>query len=326
VCRTNLVGFSREVKCDTQRIPGTNIVVCFTNTIPPSTFIRCATNLAGDILCVTNFFPGTNRVFCHTIELPDTIRIICRTNINPGSNVVTCFTNRIINYSNVVTCVTKTVPCSEIAPCINALRIRFGPIITSLDYDGNGTNGDQIFVITSGSAGTVKPSSVEQNDGVITLRFSPALCAGDSSVFIGLVSSNAPADAKALLGLTSGSSLVVAVRAPRRPPINCDFRSLFLAISSLTSNDFSAPNDRAASGRRSALLKNVNAASAAAQQGDLEGVLEGIEMVSNKVSGQGLDWLTPDAASRLRTALLDLLNCLQQFNNGEHNDGEHDDE
>ncbi|HWN94218.1 MAG TPA: hypothetical protein VNT99_04235 [Methylomirabilota bacterium] len=323
VCKTNVVGARHEVKCETRRVPGTNIVFCFTNTVPATDVIRCATNEAGALWCVTNYFPATNVVFCHTYRLPSSNVITCRTNTIPGSNVVTCASHRTAYFTNVVTCVTNRVPCSEPAPCIDTLHIRFNRVISTLDFDGNGTD-DQGFVVTSGGLDTVRPASVEWNDGVVTLRFSPPLCAGDSSVFVGLVSSNAPGHSKTLLGLTSGSTLDVAARAPtvRPPPIQCDFRPLFDVLGSLTSRDLSAPNDSAASGRRNALLNNLTAASAAAQQGNLQGVLESIEAMSKKMSGARLDWLTPDAASRLKRALLDLLNCLEQFN-GEHPDREH---
>lgn len=319
VCHTNVNGYSREVICEKVRIPETNNVFCFTNTIPPSTFIRCTTNVAGDMVCVTNFFPGTNLVFCHTIRLPEIENNLCRTNINPGSNVVTCAANRTSYYTNIIVCVTNRVPCFQTAlPCIDTVRFRFGRVVSSFDYDGNGTNGDQVFLMTS-SRSAVKPSSVEQSDGVVTLRFAPAICAGDSTVFIGFVSRNAPQAVNAAIGLSNGAKVELGTRAAAditKPAITCDFSPLIQTIGNLTSADF-VQSDYATSLRES-LLNTVTAASRAAQQGDLGGVLEGLQLVVKKVTSAGdeggLGWLKPEATGRIKPLLLELLACLERFN------------
>jgi hypothetical protein len=314
VCRTNVIAPKTEVKCETQRIPGTNIIVCYTSKIPAHEEIRCGTNDAGVRSCITNIVPEMSVVRCYTNRSPSTYVTTCVTNTIPGSNVVYCSTNRVTRYTNNVICTNLSVPCDRPMPCIEKMSIRFGRIVP-MDYDGNGTN-EQVFLITKGGVGAIKPASVEQSEGVITIRFSPALCAGDGTVYIGLASSNAPGEVRAYLGLTSGAGLAVAARAPipRRPPITCDLTPLYRALGTLTIKDLAAPTDRAASGRRGALINKLSAVSSAAQVGDLEGVLENIEGITEKLSGDGLNWLTPEAATRIRTALLDLLNCLQQFN------------
>jgi hypothetical protein len=196
-----------------------------------------------------------------------------------------------------------------------------------MDYDGNGTN-DQVFLITSD--GMIKPALVDRDDGVLTIRFSPALCAGGASVFVGLVSRNAPGDVKASIGLSNGAGISVMARGPVPPPILCDFGPLLKAIGSISARDLTTSSDRSASGRRNVLLNSATAASAAALSGDLEEVLENVEKIGRKLSGDEASWITPEAAARIRTALLDLLNCLQQYNQtsgpiGENDDGDHDD-
>ena len=49
---------------------------------------------------------------------------------------------------------------SAIIPCVLELRLPFGPVAL-LDYDGNGDK-DQVFVITQGGLGSVKPTTVTQ--------------------------------------------------------------------------------------------------------------------------------------------------------------------
>jgi hypothetical protein len=42
-------------------------------------------------------------------------------------------------------------------PCLSAMTLEFGPVISSLDYNGDGETGDQIYVVTSGGLGSIDP-------------------------------------------------------------------------------------------------------------------------------------------------------------------------
>jgi hypothetical protein len=279
--------FGYEYRIDLRGIIASNTQPCLTN------IIRRLTN---DVVRFTNV------VNCTT---------------NRGGHV-RCQTNRVPVLTNtVVTTVTNTVPCPGTAPCITALTINFGPIVR-LDFNNSGGSiTDQVYVVTSGGIGTVAPSSVEQNDGAVTFHFADPICPGESSFFIGLVSSNAPVDVRALVSLTGGSNLVVGARAPGRGrPIPCDFSTLRRLIDQLDIGDINAPNDNARRGRLGALQNRLEGALAAARAGDVDAVLEALISIGNKAEG-GNAWIGDPDAGRIIDAIAELLECLEEFDNGQ---------
>lgn len=104
-------------------------------------------------------------------------------------------------------------------PCVSRMRIGFGPVV-QLDYDGDGTP-DDVFVGTGGGLGSVAPASADKVGNTITFNFSPGVCAGsspgngESSFFVGLASSNAPAMTTATLEDNLGGSVTLEARAPQ---------------------------------------------------------------------------------------------------------------
>ena len=104
---------------------------------------------------------------------------------------------------------------------VNEMAIDFGPVVSMLDYDGNGRPGDQVFVVVSGGLGSVGPFSAIQTGRVIHFRFNPsvhgagAAAAGQSTYFFGLVSAAPPREMRARL-LTGGGTIAVDARAPER--------------------------------------------------------------------------------------------------------------
>ena len=86
---------------------------------------------------------------------------------------------------------------AAIIPCVKELRLPFGPVAL-LDYDGNGDK-DQVFVITQGGLGSVKPTTAVQTGNQIIFTFLPySLCGsitpgkGQTTFFIGLASTQPP--------------------------------------------------------------------------------------------------------------------------------------
>lgn len=83
-----------------------------------------------------------------------------------------------------------------VIPCVKELRTPFGPV-AQVDYDGNGDK-DQVFVITQGGLGSVKPSSVDLTANQLTFKFFPPVCGsiapgkGQTTFFIGLASPQPP--------------------------------------------------------------------------------------------------------------------------------------
>ncbi len=107
-------------------------------------------------------------------------------------------------------------------PCVKELRLPFGPV-AQVDYDGNGDK-DQVFVITQGGIGTVKPISVVQTGNQITFKFLPRVCGhftpgkGQTTFFIGLASTQPPQPITAQILHDVGLSAVnLKARAPKIP-------------------------------------------------------------------------------------------------------------
>lgn len=106
-------------------------------------------------------------------------------------------------------------------PCLNSLSLSFGPVVNSLDFDGNGKSGDEVFVITEGGGGRIGLASAEKAGGVITFQFSSPVCAGgrpgggQSTHFFGLVSSNPPGPTTARLRDSNGTTYEAGARVAR---------------------------------------------------------------------------------------------------------------
>ena len=327
-CRTNAVGVSNVLICVTNVFPGTNFTFCLTNVFPATNVTRCLTNAAGSVTCFTNFFPGSNVIACVTNRIPARTNVLCVTNRITGSNIVVCVTNRVRFFTNMVTCYTNVIPCPGTTPCVESLRLPFGRVYTNLNFGTGGIATVQAYIITSGGVGTIAPVFAQQTGGEIRLEFVPPICPGQSSYFIGLLSTNPPTDVRAVAGLTSGSNAVVAARGPTgaRRVIDCDLGPLARAIASLNLSDIDAPNNNARAGRRGALQNLVEAARDAAEAGQLDNLIEAVNAIVKKTGGQKNSWLTSSAARRLDPILDALVRCLEESaGNGDRN-GDNDDD
>jgi hypothetical protein len=102
--------------------------------------------------------------------------------------------------------------------CVISLSFDFGPV-ASLDFDGDGSANDQVFVIASGGIGNIVPAVVDQVGRRITVSFTrELLCLSQSSYFIGLVSAQPPRIVRAtLVDSLTASAITSEVRAPVLP-------------------------------------------------------------------------------------------------------------
>jgi hypothetical protein len=104
--------------------------------------------------------------------------------------------------------------------CVNSVTLNFGPLVSTLDFDADGTTNDQVFVVTGGGLGTVGLASADKVGNQITFTFSSPVCAGgqpgagQSSFFWGLVSARQPRFITASVTQTSGPALSIQARAP----------------------------------------------------------------------------------------------------------------
>ena len=103
--------------------------------------------------------------------------------------------------------------------CIDWITIDFGPVVGSLDYNGD-HKPDQVFVITGGGLGTIGIASAVQTGTKIKFKFTAPVCEGgspgkgDSSFFWGLVSKGPAKFVTATLHETGGATHVVKARSP----------------------------------------------------------------------------------------------------------------
>jgi len=114
---------------------------------------------------------------------------------------------------------THAVGLTNIA-CIDWMTISFGPVVNTLDYNGD-KKPDQVFVVTSGGLGTIGLASAVQTGSNIKFKFSSPVCEGgapgkgDTSFFWGLVSKQPPQSVTATLHETGGATHVVKARSPQ---------------------------------------------------------------------------------------------------------------
>jgi hypothetical protein len=97
--------------------------------------------------------------------------------------------------------------------CLIGAVINFGPV-QQLIYPAN--QRADVFVITAGSLGSIGIQSAEQDGSVITFTFSAPLCAGKTSYFFGMASTNAPqSDSATLFGYGTPPIVPAEVRRPQ---------------------------------------------------------------------------------------------------------------
>ncbi len=84
--------------------------------------------------------------------------------------------------------------------CVNSVTVNFGSVVSTLDFNGDGSSTEQVFVVTTGGIGSVGIASADQVGNNITFYIQPlrsaraaAPEAGQSSFFWGLVSVSQPA-------------------------------------------------------------------------------------------------------------------------------------
>jgi len=106
------------------------------------------------------------------------------------------------------------IQSSPLAPAyVQSLTVPFAGEIINRDYDHNGTTNDDVWVMTSGSGGTVNLSSAISTRTNITFTFSqPIACAvgtnaGQSSLYFGITSTRANELAIGQVKATMGTNL-----------------------------------------------------------------------------------------------------------------------
>lgn len=103
-------------------------------------------------------------------------------------------------------------------PCIDSLTIDFGPVVNTLDYNGDAAVGEEVYVVTMGGSGTVAPVSADQVGRRVTFRFGPPVCARASTYFFGLACTEPPREVTAQVHeIFLNTVLDLRARAPGCP-------------------------------------------------------------------------------------------------------------
>jgi hypothetical protein len=95
-------------------------------------------------------------------------------------------------------------------PCLLTMSLEFGPIVGTLDYDGDGKTGDLVYVVTSGGPGTIRLGAVHRWRNKLIVNFDSPICVGPSgnqgysSYLFGLVSTQPPTSVDATVKETAG--------------------------------------------------------------------------------------------------------------------------
>lgn len=103
--------------------------------------------------------------------------------------------------------------------CIDWISLSFGPVVSTLNFDG-AARPDHIFVITTGGSGSIGLASALQTRDTIRFRFKSPVCSGTSAAkgastyFWGLVSTSDPENITALVHESGGTTHVVKARSP----------------------------------------------------------------------------------------------------------------
>lgn len=106
-------------------------------------------------------------------------------------------------------------------PCVRSMSIDVGSIANTLDYNGDGATGDQVWVVTAGGIGTIGLASATKFGTRVSFRFSAPVCAGggashgDSTFFFGLASASSPVNVNATVYEVNGTGHDVPARAPQ---------------------------------------------------------------------------------------------------------------
>ena len=188
--------------------------------------------------------------------------------------------------------------------CIRTVTIKLGAPLATLDYDGDGVTGDQVFIV--GPIGDKNfVTHAERNGSFVTFDFfgnlvCPGPPVGDTTVRFGVVVSAAPP--KSLLAnlKTFDGIIQTGARGP-----NLLLRALFKltllydTIATLTPGGIIAPSLNAGEGRRHAMLNMVNAALKLVEDDNVLPAVHHLGRLLSLTDGDADDWVQDDPQTRV---------------------------
>lgn len=118
-----------------------------------------------------------------------------------------------------------TVPGTGTRHCVRSFTVPFGPVVSTLDFDGDKKIGDEVFVTREDGPGRTGFLSADQDtSGNVTFTFDTSACDGpnqenrDGVYSIGIVSTQPPVTVEATIKEVTGAVRTIALRAPQQGP------------------------------------------------------------------------------------------------------------
>jgi hypothetical protein len=185
----------------------------------------------------------------------------------------------------------------SLAPnCIDAMRIPLGGVSVLFDYDGNGTTGEQVYLVEPGDT---SPTLALRDGPDVTFYFDPPVCTGDSSFTVGVAAGGPPRGVLADLQPEQGSLIQVGARAPHiGVTVEFKFSQLYYLIATLPPGGIIGPTPKAREGRRQAMLNEINAALALVENGHTLPAVRVLERLRSLADGVQPDWIQDDPGTR----------------------------
>jgi hypothetical protein len=193
--------------------------------------------------------------------------------------------------------------------CIDAMRLPVGGASVLFDLDGNGTPGEQVYLVGDGAPG---PTFALRDHADVTFFFDPPVCAGQASVTIGVVVARPPHGVLADLQPEQGIVVQVGVRAPEygQTVLFNKFTGFYMVVAVLPPGSISAPpKDQEA--RRQVMLDQIGEALALTELGNTQAALRILESLRTRMDGVGQDWVQGDKREHALVVLDDLIDALR---------------
>ena len=205
--------------------------------------------------------------------------------------------------------------------CIRTVTIKLGAPLATLDYNGDGVSGDQVYI--AGPIGDKNfVTQAERNGPFVTFDFignlvCPGPPAGDTTVRFGVLAGGPPRTVLANLESFDGI-IQTGARAP-----NLFLAALFKltllydTIATLPPGGIVAPTLNAGEGRRGAMLNLVNASLRLIEEDNFLPAVQHLERLLSLTDGGTDDWVQDDPQTRvdepgnLLQIIQDLLDSLE---------------
>ena len=200
--------------------------------------------------------------------------------------------------------------------CIRTVTIKLGAPLATLDYDGDGVTGDQVYV--AGPVGDKNfVTQAERNGPFVTFDFignlvCPGPPTGDTTVRFGVLAGGPPRGVLADLESFDG-----VIQAGARGP-NLALAALFKltllydTIVTLPPGGIIAPTLNAGEGRRSAMLNLASAALRLIEEDNFLPAVQHLERLLSLTDGGADDWVQDDVQTRVNEPT-NLLQIIQEI-------------